>query len=603
MCGIAGVFGNAARYVPLDAMVDSQHHRGPDGRGTFRSDDGLAALGHNRLSIIDLSSAGDQPMHSADGRFTLVFNGEIYNYLELRAELSDYAYASRTDTEVILAAYAKWGESCVDRFIGMFAFLLWDHRERRLFAARDRFGVKPLFYHCTADGSIILASEIKAIHAAGVPRSMDASTWSTYLTSGVSDDGDGTFWEHIAHVPAGHSLTWAAGRTSVRRWYDLAERVGDVYDERPVDTVLEEYLALVVDSVRLRFRADVPVAINLSGGLDSSTLLGIVHLVQGAESDTRAWTYVFGDENYDELPWVTRMLEHTRHPSSVCQITSDEVPVLAESLQKYEDEPFGGLPNIAYAKLFERARAAGTIVLLDGQGMDEQWAGYDYYGTVLNGGAAGVLQGARHSPVKPDCLVPEFRQLASVREHAWPFSDRLRNTQYRDVRHTKIPKALRFNDRASMRSSTELREPFLDHRLFELAFRQPPDRKVRGHCHKWMLRELARRWLPTTIVEAPKRPVSTPQREWLAGPLRTWAADCIHEAVDAVGGVWLDRKMVMDAWAQYGKDGLDNSFFIWQWISLGMIARVSNPESSNVMYAATGTTSPSSVDSIGNWPL
>jgi asparagine synthase (glutamine-hydrolysing) len=595
MCGIAGVVGNAARYVALDAMVASQHHRGPDGRGTFRSDDGLAALGHNRLSIIDLSSAGDQPMHSADGRFTLVFNGEIYNYLELRAELDDYPYASRTDTEVILAAYQKWGEACLDRFVGMFAFLLWDRQERRLFAARDRFGVKPLFYHRTGDGSLILASEIKALHAAGVPRAMDAATWATYLTHGVSDDGDGTFWEHIAHLPPGHSLTWTAGRTTIRCWYDVADRVGDPYDERPIDTVLEEYLALVVDSVRLRFRADVPVGINLSGGLDSSTLLGIVHLVQGPQSDTRAWTYVTGDLNYDELPWVSRMLERTRHPSSVCQITPDEVPALAESLQKFEDEPFGGLPNIGYAKLFECARAAGTIVLLDGQGMDEQWAGYDYYGSALNGGTAGMLQGALQSPVKPDCLTPEFRQLARVRADATPFSDRLRNTQYRDVRHTKIPKALRFNDRASMRSSTELREPFLDHRLVELAFRQPPDRKIRGNCHKWLLRELARRWLPTTVVEAPKRPVSTPQREWLAGPLRTWVADCIQDALDAVGGDWLDPTAVMEAWGHYGKGGRDNSFFIWQWISLGMIARPRSRESNTVVYATacTGTRSPS----------
>ena len=570
MCGIAGAVGPTARLVPIDAMVASQHHRGPDARGTYVNGRGTVTLGHNRLSIIDLSRAGSQPMASRDGRFHIVFNGEIYNYVELRRELHDYPYRSRSDTEVLLAAYERWGESCLDRLIGMFAFALWDEREERLFAARDRFGVKPLHYHQRPDGSLWLASEIKALHAAGVPREPDEAAWAAYLASGLSDHRSSTFWKHIVSLPAGHRLIWQRGQARVDRWYSLAEHVGADYDARPVSEVLDEYVSLLSECVRLRFRSDVPVGINLSGGLDSSTLLGIVQRVQGPESDAKAFTYISGEPVYDEWPWVRRMLAHTHHPAVVCRLDVSEVPQLAADLQAFEDEPFGGLPAVAYTRLFEQARERGVIVLLDGQGMDEQWAGYDYYQTT-DAPTIPLVQGTTDSPVRPDCLFNDFRAMAPADEPFTVFPDTLRNLQYRDTCRTKIPKALRFNDRASMRASTELREPFLDHRLFELAFRQPPDRKIRNGTHKWFLRELARRWLPPSIATAPKRAVSTPQREWLRGPLSRWAEDCIAQALNTVGGTWLNRVAVWRTWEAFRSGAIDNSFFVWQWVSVALL--------------------------------
>ncbi|MGH7412046.1 MAG: asparagine synthase (glutamine-hydrolyzing), partial [Candidatus Methylomirabilis sp.] len=473
MCGIAGAFGVGTRSAEVRAMVASQRHRGPDAEGLYEDPAGLAGLGHNRLSIIDLSPAGRQPMASEDGRYWMVLNGEVYNYRELRAELGDYPFRSKTDTEVILAAYGRWGEACLDRFLGMFAFLIWDEKEGHLFAARDRFGVKPLYYHRRPDGTLLVSSEIKALHAAGVPAQPDPVAWSTYLTHGLCDHSERTFWEGIRSLPPGHALTWKDGQTRTRCWYGLSDRVGPELDGRPEESVKEEYLALLKESVGLRFRSDVPVGINLSGGLDSSTLLGLVQSIQGAESDVKAFTFVTGDPAYDELPWVEQMLRRTCHQSIVCRLAPEDVPGLAESVQAHQDEPFGGLPTLAYARLFERAREENVIVLLDGQGMDEQWAGYDYYRSAVNGGEAGVVQGTTESPVRAECLTPEFRMKAEPFVAGHPFPDPLRNLQYRDVRFTKIPRALRFNDRASMRSSTELREPFLDHRLVELAFRQP----------------------------------------------------------------------------------------------------------------------------------
>lgn len=575
MCGIAGIFGASWQRPQLEAMVASQRHRGPDAEGIYIDPAGRAGLGHNRLSIIDLSPAGRQPMSSDDRRLWIVFNGEIYNYLELRAETGDYPYHSQTDTEVILAAYERWGPDCLDRLIGMFAFLIWDEREQRLFAARDRFGVKPLYYHQRPDGTLLVASEIKALHAAGVPVHSDEVTWSTYLTHGAHDHSERTFWEGVKALPPGHSLVWQDGQVRLSRWYDLAERVGPEFDARPTETVQEEYTALLKESVRLRFRSDVPVGINLSGGLDSSTLLGLVQAVEGAESDVKAFTFATGDPQYDELPWVNQMLARTRHPSIVCRLTPDDVPALAESVQSHQDEPFGGLPTLAYARLFERARAEGVIVLLDGQGMDEQWAGYDYYQAAVNGEAGGaaasLVQGTNEKPVRPECLTPEFRALAEAFTPPRPFADQLRNLQYRDARYTKIPRALRFNDRVSMKSSTELREPFLDHRLFELALRQPRERKIADGTRKWLLRRVARELLPAGVVEAPKRPLQTPQREWLRGPLRRWAGERIEEALVAHGSGWLDTGAVRAAWHHYCAGGGDNSFYVWQWVNLGLM--------------------------------
>jgi asparagine synthase (glutamine-hydrolysing) len=577
MCGIAGLFGQGWETHQLEAMVRSQHHRGPDASGVFVSESGLALLGHNRLSIIDLSAAGRQPMANRDETLWISFNGEIYNYVELRAELSDYPYRSQSDTEVILAAYEKWGEACVDRFIGMFALLIWDERQQRLFAARDRFGVKPLYYAQRPDGQLCLASEIKALHRAGVPAAPNEAIWATYLATGLHEHAPQTFWRNILALPPGHRLTWQRGEVRVSRWYDLATHVGSEFDPRPVEQVQEEYFALLRNSVQLRFRSDVPVGINLSGGLDSSTLLGMVHAVQGEASSVRAFTFNCGDPRYDELPWVEQMLARTQHPLTVCTTHPDEVPALAASVQAAQDEPFGGLPTLAYAKLFAEARAQGVIVLLDGQGMDEQWAGYDYYRVAFNGNVAGTVQGTENSPVRPDCLLPDFRAQAQAFTAPHPFPDKLRNLQYRDACHTKIPRGLRFNDRISMRASTELREPFLDHRLFELALRQPPERKINEGTHKWLLRRLTREMLPLAVVEAPKRPVQTPQREWLRGPLREWTNDCITTATSAFGGTWLDHQAVQQTWDKYCAQGDDNSFYIWQWLNLGLLSQQAAP--------------------------
>lgn len=570
MCGLAGIFGSDWQAHQLEAMQFAQRHRGPDACGMYIDPARLCGLAHNRLSIIDLSEAGRQPMCSADGNLQIILNGEIYNYLELRRELeSEFTFRTRTDTEVLLAAFQKWGPAALDKLIGMFAFVVWNERERSGFAARDRFGVKPLYYHTSDTGTVFMSSEIKALHAAGIARYPDESTWSDYLTHGLIDNSEKTFWKNIQKLPAGHFLEWKNGKSRVSKWYDLFDRTGIDLDTRSAETVRDEYRELLKENVRLRFRADVPVGINVSGGLDSSSLLGIIRAIDTSQASVTAYTFATGDERYDEIKWVRQMLAETSHPHQIAWLAANEVPELSNEMMTAQDEPFGGLPTLAYAKLFKLAKENGTTVLLDGNGMDEQWAGYDYYQAEQPVNSA-ALQGSMESPVRPDCLDPEFRDLAQRAQALKKYPDRLRNLQLRDTTVTKIPRAMRFNDRVSMHYSTELREPFLDHRLFEIALRQPPERKIADGNGKAMLREIVKEIVPQNLAYAPKRPLQTPQREWLRGELRDWAASRIENAFTGFGSGWLDRASVYREWDRFCSGASDNSFYVWQWISLGL---------------------------------
>jgi asparagine synthase (glutamine-hydrolysing) len=586
MCGIAGIIGQNWHLRQLEAMQTAQHHRGPDAEGLYLDPQKFCGLAHNRLSIIDLSEAGRQPLKSSDGKYQIILNGEIYNYLELRQELkAEYHFNTQTDTEVLLAAFQKWGADCLDRLIGMFAFIIWDEKAKTAFAARDRFGVKPLYYHQKPDGTLFLASEIKAIHAAGINREPNEKAWANYLVHGLTDHTEETFWKDIYALPAGHFFTWKNGNVKFSRWYDLAEKSAGEFDARSEAEVREEYLELMKQSVALRFRADVPVGINLSGGVDSSTLLGLVHALEKEESSVTAYTFACSDARYDELPWVRQMLAKTAHPLVVATLRPADIPDLAVSVQASQDEPFGGFPTLAYANLFAEARKNGTIVLLDGNGMDEQWAGYDYYRS-LGGNQPSVVQGVTEKPVRPECLTADFRALAKPLAFPNVFTDKLRNAQYRDVRFTKIPRAMRFNDRISMRASTELREPFLDHRLFELAFRQPAERKIADGVGKKMLREIVKKLLPASVSEAPKRPLQTPQREWLREQLRDWANEHIEAACQSFAGAWLDERQIRQSWQNYCAGASDNSFYVWQWINLSLALNSTNTISGSNYAAA-----------------
>ena len=576
MCGLFAIAGSGRITNDLSGILDVQQHRGPDFSSTYFSSNNHVFLAHNRLKIIDLSDSANQPFNDPSGRYHIVFNGEIYNYIELRAELSSfYKFTTCSDTEVLLAAYMLWGSKCLDKLIGMFSFVIWDDTEEILFAARDRFGVKPLYYNFS-NSTITLASEIKMFHSLKYGTSPDEITWSSYFRFGIYGHSNRTFFKDIQSLDPGHCILWKDGMIAVEAWYNLPEIISDSFLNVSEIDLADRYLSLLQDSVKLRFRSDVPVGVNLSGGLDSSILLNLAKLSCDNNSEIHVFTFTTNDPRYDELPWVRQMLKHTPHQLHICPLSSSEVPELALIVQNYQDEPFGGIPTLAYSKIFKKARSIGITVLLDGQGLDEQCAGYSYYNNILNPTGSNyrlnevLIQGTSSSPIRPACLTEKFRSLSPLPAKPAPFPDALRNAQYKDTSFSKMPKALRFNDRVSMMHSTELRVPFLDHRLFEFAFRLQPEMKIRGNINKWLLRKLGASLLPPDIVEAPKRPVQTPQREWLRNDLSSWAKENISIALDSYGGNWFHSDMVLKEFSDYIENGADNSFYVWQWINLGL---------------------------------
>jgi asparagine synthase (glutamine-hydrolysing) len=504
-------------------------------------------------------------MVSNCGQFVLVLNGEIYNYRELKNELRDYEFKTESDTEVVLAAWIHWGTEMLHKLIGMFSLAIWDKKSRRLFAVRDRFGVKP-FYYSVTNGAFIFSSEIKTLWAAGVPRKNNLCVWARYLVYGSYGMPDETFWNNVFQLSAGHWLEIdVSDQVSINeikpvKWYDFVTRIRETEDLDSTN-LHEKYLELLKESVRYRFRSDVPVGFNISGGLDSSTLLAIINNEYPANNSIEAFTFFTGHPDYDELPWVEKLISLTRKPLNRVLMTSADVPRLIAKVNYFQDEPFGGFPTLAYSQIFELARQKGIIVLLDGQGMDEAWAGYDYY----HNGSGFTIQGTTSSPLRPEVLTPEFSQLAVKETYPSPFEDSLMNLQYRDLFYTKIPRALRFNDRISMMHSTELREPFLDHRLVELAFAQSPDFKYKGGHTKWMLRNLVSNMLGKDIALSPKRTLQTPQREWIGNDLSSYFDELIRQF--ASSGIAIPSE-VNNAWDKYRRGDNDNSFYLWQWISL-----------------------------------
>lgn len=565
MCGIAGIVSLSKpldeRKITLHKMLKAQEHRGPDAQQDWH--DNSCSLGHNRLSIIDLSEEANQPMHSHCGRYVVVFNGEIYNYIEIKAALQNhFVFKTQSDTEVLLSAYIHWGIAFLDKLNGMFSIAIWDKKEQKLVVARDRFGVKP-FYYFQDQNQLVFASEIKTIWAAGIPKNKNNKVWANYLSYGTYGLPHETFWETIFQLPAGHYAEISLkndAKIIPKKWYNFVSRINAIEPLEQIE-LKTKYTNLLNDAIQLRFRADVPLGMNVSGGLDSSTLIALIHKNLPSNQNIEAFTFYCNDVNYDELPWVEELLKDKPFHLNKVLLKSNDVPQLISEMSKIQDEPFGGFPTLAYSLLFKEARKKGIKVLLDGQGMDEAWAGYDYYHNNSNH----IIQGLNSSPVRPEVLNQDFLAFAEKENYEKPFESAMQNMQYRDIFYTKIPRALRFNDRISMLHGTELREPFLDYRLVELAFAQDDAVKFQNGNTKWMLRQISQEILTNKVALAPKRALQTPQREWIAKELNSYFSDKINEfsKLDFV-----KKSNVNQIWKEYNAGNQDNSFYIWQWVNL-----------------------------------
>lgn len=568
MCGIAGIISNikGGRTMRLTQMLESQKHRGPDFTGKSEGD--TYSIGHNRLSIIDLSHVSNQPLVSHCGNYILSFNGEIYNYQELRKQI-DYPFITSSDSEVLLAAYITWGISCLDKLNGMFSFAVYDIKKEILFGARDRFGVKPFYYHIFNEG-FVFASEIKAILASRyVEKSWNNEVWANYLEFGYYPSDKLTFYKEIYQLEAGNYFIYNLKDKNYtqHQYYDFSKRVRKYsWENRNQQSIEEELKKELTSSIRLRLLADVKRGFNLSGGMDSTLLFSLIRN-ELSPADTKAFTFYCNDERYDEINWVKQIIKDSEFELEQCLLKSSDIPDYAEKIQYFQDEPYSGIATLAYAKIFESARSQGYKVILDGSGMDEQIGGYDYY---YNNNDS-IVQGVNSSPLRGNAINPDFRKLASKKEFPKPFTSNLQNLQFRDIFYTKLPRDLRMTDRISMAFSTEMREPFLNHNLVEKSFSLPDDFKYRNNRTKWIMREILLQYIGKAIAQAPKRPIQTPQREWLSSNLKEWVVEMTNVAI--VKSNWLDRKEVRKELDNFLTRDHSNSFYIWQWVNIGLMLK------------------------------
>ena len=563
MCGLVATIsfdGLPADPTLLRRTSDALAHRGPDDAGIATY--GPVGLGFRRLAILDLSPAGHQPMESPDGGLVVVFNGEIYNYLELRNELQQLgrSFRSASDTEVLLQAYDQWGAECVSRFNGMWAFVIYDRRRQCLFASRDRFGVKPL-YRWTDGRRLILASEIKAIVASGWYRT--EPNWQTsarFLCHGHLDQDAETFYAGVTQLEAGSTLeVTLSGRRTKRSFWSI----GELDDQPPADPI-GVFRNLFEDSVRLRMRSDVPVGVCLSGGIDSSAIISTMASLRRDTDSTPLEAFSYIPEEFSEAEYINDSVRQTRAVLNELRTTPEELwDVLPTALWHY-DEPVHSATALIGFELMRVARRRGVTVVLNGQGADEVNAGYQSYfpahwsDLMHSGRWAHVLREVRaysqaHGrdykqllrgtlghwlrrevrrlpgftalrrlmpPRAPDqpWLSREFVEHApKIDSDSWtmPLAAVLRHS----VERRPLPLYLRVEDRNSMAHSVEARLPFLDYRLVSLAFSLPGDWKLRGGWNKYLVREALRGVIAEPVrTRRDKMGFPTPSRNWWAGP-------------------------------------------------------------------------------------
>jgi len=560
-------------------MTEALAHRGPDAEGHWMNS--TTVLGNRRLSIIDLSNAGNQPMHYLQ-RYTIIHNGEIYNYIELKEELQKkgYSFFSKTDTEVISAAYDNWKEECVEHFDGMFAFAIWDEKEKDLFAARDRFGEKPFFYFIDKE-QFIFASEMKALWAAGIERKVNLKLLFNYLTIGYVDNPnipEETFFENISKLPAASLLKYSIlnNQLSINNYWDI-----DAEDENKKITdaeAIEQFSFLFQRSVKRRLRSDVPIGTSLSGGLDSSSIIAILHSLTAQSSQLTAFSSIFPGFEKDESSFAKLVAEEfqLQHFTTIPDAYTLQTDL--EKLFYHQEEPFSSSSIYAQYKVYELAKQHGIKVLLDGQGADETLAGYhEYYkwywqelfrkrkltsshelnaakelGITENFGWKNrvaalfpefatiflerqyLLNALRHED-----LTKEFTQLQSKEAYyITPEIFSLNGVLYFNTCMHGLEELLRYADRNSMAHGREVRLPFLDHELVEFIFSLPANFKIRNGWTKWLLRETMKDKLPNEIVcRKDKTGFEPPQEQWIKN-------EKIQELITDAKQILVDEKIL-----------------------------------------------------------
>ncbi len=587
MCGIAGIISMNPQHVSTDRlkrMTDAIAHRGPDGEGFWINENNTVGFGHRRLAIIDLSDAGKQPMHLTSGamsgvrhlssdptlskgegekpRYTITYNGEIYNYIELKEELlkKGYAFHTQSDTEVILAAYDCWKEECLQQMDGMFAFAIWDEQEQQLFAARDRFGEKPFYYFFDGE-QFLFASEMKALWAAGVEKNINHTMLLNYIGLGwVKNPVDlsQTFYTNIICLPQSHflKLNLRDGKNEITQYWDLDKETISAISEAEA---IEQFQNLFNIAVKRRLRSDVEVGTSLSGGLDSSSIAATISQLQTNKLQT--FTASFPGFEKDETTYAKQVADQFHLQQHLVTPTAETLLNDWQQLLYHQEEPFQSGSIYAQYKVYELAKQHGVKVILDGQGADETLAGYHKYihwflqeksrqSSVVSRELKSFA--SNNIPVEwswKNKLAVRFPELAAVQLESKAYKEikfsagfqsdyfktnitkqtlykpivrKLNDLLYYNTMQFGLEELLRYADRNSMAHGVEVRLPFLNHELVQFIFSLPSHYKIHNGFTKHILRESMKNALPSSIVyRTDKIGYEPPQQQWMQTPAFT----------------------------------------------------------------------------------
>lgn len=593
MCGIYTFIGTDG--INLKAKTDAIHHRGPDAEGflTFNLDTGESgitpelasrlgskiAMGFRRLAIIDLVNESNQPMSLEDGRYHIVFNGEIYNYIELRGELetAGIRFYTKSDTEVLLNAYKIWGTNCFNRFNGMWACCIMDFNRKKLVISRDRFGIKPLFYSFNKD-AIEFGSEIKQFFAAPLlKKEINENVIRDFLESAILDASDETFFKNIHRFPAGSfaEISWLDEIKEIKpvRFYDLG-----LEENRKIDysDAVQQFRTLFQSSIELRFRSDVPVGACLSGGLDSSSIVSYAGFL-GKKIHT--YTVDNDDTSLSEYRYVESIMKKYPDLTSIRSYNDAKDLELIPTALSIQDEPIGQLGVNAQWRVMKLASEDGVKVLLDGQGGDEIFGGYRkfvffYLKELISSRKLGLAikeasrfltqyefklfekEGVRRylNMTRVDEFLSE--KTASKEKHfniGISGASGFRQKSYEDIFYFSYPQLLRYEDRNSMAFSLESRVPFLDYRLVEFVYSLPTSFKIRNGYTKSLLRDSMKDILPDDVrLRKSKMGFATPEREWFAQTHRAYFLDYFNR----MDNPFLNNRKIYDSLSS-GKSSLE----------------------------------------------
>jgi asparagine synthase (glutamine-hydrolysing) len=591
MCGIFGHIGSSLPSVK--AATDVIQHRGPDAEGFLSYDtltseisrlpdayscrqSRLVQFGFRRLSIIDLSHEADQPFSLNGDKLHLIFNGEIYNYLELRLELQTLGYIFRTesDSEVLLNAYAEWGEACLPRFNGMWSFAILDLRKNKIFCARDRFGVKPFYYHSNG-GHFTFASEIKQLFKAEVPKQINERVIRDFLDKSINDHTEETFFANVFQLKPGHWLNIDLGnpvlKPEIKPYWKLQAK--ESYGLLSYEEACMQFRELLQQSIMLRFRSDVPVGSCLSGGLDSSSIVCLA--AETMHRPMHSFTCRFDSKDFDESFYAN--LVNDKYPivtSNYCSLNEDTLVNEIDKLIFHQDEPFGSFGIMAQWEVMKLARSKNITVLLDGQGGDELLGGYrKYYAFYLkelmeNMQWTSFVKESYHliknkefkffntEGIKrylgltqnANYLSEYAKQLPYIKSIGLSSVKNMNEKSKEDIEQLSFPPLLRYEDRNSMAHSIEARVPFMDYRLVEFAFSLPASFKIKNGYTKSLLRDSMKGVLPDqTRLRISKLGFATPQSEWMERKLNRYFKDYFT----SMNNPYLNSKLISEKFSKY----------------------------------------------------